>query len=160
MNSYQSSHYSTQDLEDLKQLLADLIVDLGTIFQRIEEKEDLIVIETFYNRLHHNTILDHTERRLMPYKEHIEKRSIDFFDKNRFMFSGLPDDRIAYYRNEIIDKNRLTQSDKDMIWNYLDSIVALVESYHNRNKKKKTTKLSYESSDVSLKGDKFNKSKK
>jgi len=97
---------------------------------------------------------------LMPYKEHIEKRSIDFFDKNRFMFSGLPDDRIAYYRNEIIDKNRLTQSDKDMIWNYLDSIVALVESYHNRNKKKKTTKLSYESSDVSLKGDKFNKSKK
>lgn len=118
----------SQNLIDLRQTIYDLLNDLGTIFTLPHEKGDLGSISFFYNRLHPETIRLHSIEKLLPYKNKIMTRDISYFDDNQYIFAGLPEKKIEYYRNEIIVNNRLSNEDMDIMWQYLDTILALTET--------------------------------
>lgn len=118
-----------QDVDDLRQTVFEFLTDLNNIFTSPTEKGDLALVEFFYKRLHPEMIMQHADTKLLPYKKRIEERNILFFDENRYIFAGLPEDRVAYYSDQIVNKGRLGKEDLEMIWAYLDTMIALAESY-------------------------------
>lgn len=118
-----------QDLDDLKQTVFEFLTDLGGIFTSATEKGDLALVEFFYKRLHKEMIMQHAIKKLLPFKQQIEERNIQFFDENRYIFAGLPEDRVAYYSELILSQKRLSKDDLNMMWDYLDTMLALAESY-------------------------------
>jgi hypothetical protein len=123
---------SQNHLNTLCQTIYDLLVDLGEIFTKQSEKEDLTQIEFFYKKLHQERVLKYSEERLMPYVKQIKKRQISYFEKNiDLVFAGLEKDRVNYYKEIVLDKEseRLSQDDFNVIWAYLDAMIASIELY-------------------------------
>lgn len=127
-------------LNILHQSVYDLLVDLEDTFNLPSEKDDLTQIEFFYKKLHKERVLIYCQERLSPYKAQIKERKLSYFDKNiDLIFAGLEKDRVTYYRNIVMEKNkkkkRLTDEDFAVIWQYLDSMIASIEAYENMRKK-------------------------
>ena len=70
------------------------------------------------------------QKHVMPHREYIAKRNDQFFKENTYIFESLPQNKVEYYRDIIDDETRISLEDKNMLWDYLDVIVALVESYN------------------------------
>lgn len=119
----------TRLVEDLHQTISDLLVDLSDIFTETTERGDMELIKFFYNQMHKVRIMHHTIDKLVPWKQYIDSRDINFFDENRYLFEGLPEDRVVYYSELITGGHRLTQDDMDVCWNYLDTMIACAEEY-------------------------------
>ncbi len=120
-----------QELEDLNEMTNDLITDLSHIFSHPDERGDLLAAEVWHKLLHREVIMDRTIKFLLPYKEQIETRNFDYFVNNcDYIFGGLPNDRVNYYQKVIIEQQRLTNSHMNTIWEYLDAMTALAESYN------------------------------
>src|SRR5580698_7169684 len=91
----------------LHQTVYDLLIELEVTFNYPSEKYDLVQIEFFYKKLHKERVLLYCQERLTPYKNQIKKREIDYFDKNiDLIFAGLEKDRVTYYRNIVMEKNK------------------------------------------------------
>lgn len=115
------------NLTDLRKMIYDMISDLEGIFTRPDEKGDIASILFFYQRLHSEMVAKHSKEKLLPHKQKIKEKDIKFFDDNQYIFAGLPEDRIEYYRNEVVVKKRLDPEDMKVMWDYLDAMVALTE---------------------------------
>jgi hypothetical protein len=120
-----------QDLKDFDQMILDLIIDLKQIFNYDDEIGDLAAIEFFYKTLPSEILMKRTIKYLLPHKKQIEKRKIKFFKDNMYLFSGLDEKRVLHYRNAVIDEGRVSLEDLNVIWSYLEALVALTESYIN-----------------------------
>lgn len=128
MNSRQS-----QELEELNDMTLDLITDLSSIFSHQDEKGDLIAAEVWHKLLHREVIMERTIQHLLPYKQQIKAKDFDYFVNNcDYIFGGLPKDRVDYYRNIIVEQKRITTVHMNIIWDYLDSMTALAESYNSK----------------------------
>lgn len=122
------SHMEDQNLTDLRRMIYDMLSDLEEIFTRPDEKGDIGKILFFYKRLHPDRVKLYAQEKLLPHKQKIKEKDIKFFDNNQYIFAGLPEDRIEYYRKEIVVKKRLSEEDMKIMWDYLDSMIALVEN--------------------------------
>lgn len=122
------SYGEDQNLTDLRQMIYDLISDLEDIFTKPEEKGDIGKILFFYKRLHPERVKVYANEKLLPHKEKIKERDLKFFEDNQYIFADLPEDRTKYYRDEIVVRKRLSDSDMEMMWKYLDSMIALTEN--------------------------------
>jgi len=60
------------------------------------------------------------------------KENRGFFFDNRAIFSGLPDDRIDHYTQIVANSDRLDKDDRQEVWDYFDTIVALAECYRKQ----------------------------
>jgi hypothetical protein len=118
-----------QDLEDLRQTVFEFHTDLGDIFTSKIENGDFVIMEFFYKHLPKEVLMQYAIEKLLPFKPQIKERNIQFFNQNTCVFSGLPEDRVAYYRDMIVTQKRLSEDDLSMIWEYLDTMLALAESY-------------------------------
>ncbi len=120
-------------LDDMKSTILDLISDLKeNVFTHSDEQEDLMLVEFFFKRLHPERVMQHIIKKVIPHKNKICSRNIDFFVYNKAIFAGLPDDRIAHYGHIITETNRLDKEDKKVIWEYFDTILELAEDYKKR----------------------------
>ena len=116
--------------EDSKNTILELIADLkDTIFDREDEKGDLMLVEFYFKRMHPERVIDHISSLALPHKSQIKKRDVNFFLENRKIFAGLPEDRIDYYSDIIATGTRLSEDDRKIIWSYFDTFIALAESY-------------------------------
>lgn len=94
-----------------------------------KEQDDIILVEFFFNRLHSEMIGHHVLKKVIPHKAQIVSRSEDFFRKNKFIFSGLKEDRVEYYEKVLLNPKRVNEEDKKIIWEYFDEIIRLAEEY-------------------------------
>ena len=121
---------STKEPEETKNTIIDLIVDLkDNIFYKTNEKQDLIVVEFFFRRLNANEIISYVTSEIIPLKSKIQERDVNFFIENKYLFIGLPESKVEYYTSIIVNSDRLTTEDREVIWNYFDLLIALSESY-------------------------------
>ncbi len=117
-------------LELLHQTILDFLSDLTVVFDKEDEQEDLKVLAFFYEFLTKEAIMQRITEKLLPYKKQIDKRDITFFDRNiKTIFGDLPIERIYHYRDEIIGGKRISTEHMNIIWTYLDTMIALAESY-------------------------------
>jgi len=114
----------------LKTTMNEFIAELKDIFTDSEETADLILIEFFFNKLSSEQLMNHCVVHILPWKTHIKDKNVDFFIKNKKIFAGLPEDRVNYFSNMWKGKNsKLTEEDKDVMWQYMDSILESVIIY-------------------------------
>lgn len=116
-------------LFDLKQTVLDMLTDLSQVFTQDNEKDDLAIIMIFYKKLDLQRIMKYTIEKLLPHKEQIKNRDINFFDKNRYIFAGLPDKRVAHYRDAIFVDKRISIHDMNIIWDYFEAIITITDLY-------------------------------
>jgi hypothetical protein len=121
------AHTEDQNLADLRRMIYDMISDYETIFTNPNEKGDIGSILFFYKRLHPERVKTYAIDKLLPHKQKIAEKDLKFFDNNQYIFAGLPEDRIKYYRDEIVIRKRLSDEDMKITWEYLNSMIALIE---------------------------------
>ena len=118
--------------EEAKRMVLDLITDLRDnvkIFGGEEERGDLSCVEFFFQRLHPERVMQHLVEKLLPHKLKIESRNQDFFLKNKILFAGLPDERVNHYSKIIATGKSINNDERETIWLYFDSLLALAEAY-------------------------------
>ena len=125
-----------QDIDELYQIVFDFLTDLADIFVLDVERGDLSIIELFYKRLHKDSVMQHTINKLLPFSGQIKSRDINFFNQNKYIFAGLPNDRVEYYGGLITGGKRLSAEDLQNCWDYLDTMIALSTSYVNNAQRK------------------------
>jgi hypothetical protein len=109
----------------------DLLDELADSICRTKvERGELTMVVFFFKKLHPMRCMDHVVEHVLPRKRHIEKRNDKFFDENKYsIFAGMPDDRIEYYAGLLKNKNRVSQDNLSVIWDYFDTMLALAEQY-------------------------------
>ena len=124
---------SINPLEALKTTILDLIGVLKDhMLTEYEEQGDLVLVEFFFQRMDHEKIMDHVVTHVLPFSTKIRKRDQTFFLNNKGIFAGLPENRIDHYSDVIVNSSRLSREDRDEIWEYFDTIVALAEKYRKQ----------------------------
>ena len=117
-------------LNDMKTTILDLIGDLKeNIFILSDEQGDLILVEFFFKKIHPDRVIQHIIDHVLPWKDKIKKRDINFFIENQGIFQGLPDDRIFHYGEVIGRSDRVDDEDRRVIWEYFDTMIILSEEY-------------------------------
>lgn len=118
---------------DAKNTIIELVKDLKeNIFTLQTEQGDLVLVEFFFKRMHPDMIMQHLIKLMLPHKNRITSRDIDFFAENQGLFSALENDRREYYKKIIVDTGRLGDDDKDVIWEYFDVLLDLAEQKRKR----------------------------
>lgn len=123
-----SKNMSEHDLLLLQDTVMDMIADIkDNILVGEEEQSDLIEVEFFFNKLHPEMIAHYVNKKVVPHKKKIEDREEEFFVENKFIFSGLSEKKLSYYKTVMSDPNRLNKEDKHLMWQYLDALIILAE---------------------------------
>lgn len=116
-----------QNSFELHQMMFDMVTDLENVFSRPEEKGDLGIILFYIKKQHPESVMKFTIEKLLPYKDYIENRNLNFFADNTCIFTGLPDEKVEYYTTEITRNKRLSDEDMNTLWEYLSAMIALAE---------------------------------
>lgn len=104
------------------------------MFNRENEIRDFTLVSSFFQRAHEKTIMKYVIEHVLPYRSYIKEKNLNFFLENTYLFSGLGQKRIDYYTNEIVHGTRVTDEDRDEIWEYFQTIVAFGEKFLQVNK--------------------------
>ena len=117
--------------KDLYSNMQDLLEDISTIFDEDDEQADMTIIKVVLTTQTYFTIADAISTNILPYKEKIQARDLDFFRNNKSIFAGLPEDKIHYYGEEIVNKKRLSEGDMGTLWDYMDVLINISTEYVN-----------------------------
>ena len=123
--------------QDIRNTVLELIVDFKeNIFTKPNEKGDLMLVEFFFSKMNAETITDRIVKHVLPFSNEIADRKISFFlEKKNEIFGGLPKERVDYF-SELIHKNErdggMSDENKDVVWAYFDTLVALAEEYKKK----------------------------
>jgi len=120
--------------QDIRNTVLELIIDFKeNIFTKPEEKGDLMLVEFFFTKMKPETITDRVVKHVLPFSKEIAARKETFFlEKRNEIFGGLPKERVDYFSGLIgKDENEGGMSDenKEIVWAYFDTLVALAEEY-------------------------------
>lgn len=115
--------------EDLKSTILDLVTELSeNVFIKQNEKDDMTIIEFFFTKMSADSIASHVIKTILPHASKIMNRDTDYFLSNEGIFSGLSKDKIQYYGDIIRDPKRMTEENRDIVWQYLDTILMIATS--------------------------------
>lgn len=96
------------------------------IFTSDEEQEELLLGECWLQASQPSKILNLVIKHVLPHRENIRKRNLQFFIENQFIFSGLPPHRIKYY-SEKLASGEVPQDDMNVCFDFLNSMVDIAE---------------------------------
>ncbi len=121
-----------KELVQLKKVIRELIHQLKTnVFYRdTQAVAELGMADIVFDTMSHDQMTNHIVRYILPHADQIKSRNQDFFNKNRSIFSQLPDNRVQFYADYF-----MTKADKDTLdtlWKYFEVILALVEAHKKR----------------------------
>jgi len=120
-------------LTSLKSTILDMIADIrDNILYYEDEQTDLNIIELFFQATHEERIMQRAIKYILPHRDAIRSRDVNFFKNNKFLFSGLDDEKVEYYMKVISNSKRFTLEDEDTLFQYFDTIVAILEIYKNK----------------------------
>jgi len=120
------SHY-------LKSTIIDMITDIReNVLHYEEEQADLNIIELFFKANHEERIMHRAIKYILPHRDAIKDRDAGFFKNNKFLFSGLDEEKVDYYMKVISDPRRFTPEDEDTLFQYFDTIITILEVYKNK----------------------------
>lgn len=118
---------------DIKTTVIELIGDLkSSVFTKDSEQSDILIVEVFFENLTPKAITDNIVKYLLPHSDQIRTRNEDFFKTQRELFEGLPPAKINYYSSILSDNRRVCDEDKDVMWQYFESLLTLAEKYKKR----------------------------
>lgn len=118
-------------VDDLYNIITAFIDDLTQLFSDDEEVRDLTLISIFLTAQNPEVIMKGAIENLLPHKNQIETKNIDFFNNNRYIFSSLPQDRVEHYGYVITKSSRLDEDDIESLWEYVTLMLQLTEEHQS-----------------------------
>lgn len=123
--------------EQAKQTALEFISDLKMgIFTNPAELVALSFVETYYSSRDAEEVIDHLVTHILPYKEHIKNRNVQFFvNKKDMIFKGLPQENVDRFEKLITNspvEGGLDDENKSIIWQYFDTFIWLSEEYKKK----------------------------
>lgn len=114
-----------------KQTMLQFFADIReNVFTKRNEIKDIVSLEAIFNQLHPETAMDKVIRYVLPHKDQIESKNVEFFISSKGLYKDAKDDdMVDYYMKQIGSGNRVSEEDKDTAFEYFKTIVALAEEY-------------------------------
>lgn len=132
------SHRAARNIpEDAKTTVLEFIADLRNgIFTGSTEQNELLLVELFYSTKPANDVIHHLVRHILPHKDQITRRDIQYFFENKeTMFRGLPEERVEHFASLIerpASKGGLSDGNRKIVWEYFDVFVWLAEEHKKK----------------------------
>lgn len=95
------------------------------------DSSDVVYVRFFLNTLGEQKLMDHCIRKILPWKEHILSKNIDFFMNNKEIFGKLPENKVNYF-SDLFKNNKLEQDDIEEIWDFFSVFITIIEE-HKKN---------------------------
>lgn len=90
---------------------------------------DLHLVEFFFKHMSSDVLSEHVVKEVLPHSDQIKTRNEIFFLNNGGIFGGISKDKVheisSAWTNGVLSKE-----DKDVIWEYFDTLVALAKKHH------------------------------
>lgn len=123
--------------EEAKRTAMEFINDLKMgVFSDPSELVALSFVEAYYSGRDAEEVIDHLVTHVLPYKEHIKSRNVQFFiNKKDAIFKGLPQaniDRFEVLVTRSPAEGGLDEENKTVIWQYFDTFLWLSEEYKKK----------------------------
>jgi len=104
------------------------------IFTAPEEEEELLLGECWLKSSQPAKILHLAIKHLLPHKKAIEEKNLQFFIDNKFIFNGLPPERVVYYSTKLAS-GKVPEEDMDVCFSFLKTMVDIADKAE-KNKKR------------------------
>ncbi len=116
-----------------------LFDEMGNFIDRIEsilddnkiDSSDIIYVKVYFQTLGEKELMRHCIRKILPWKDQILSRNINFFADNKEIFGKLPANKVNYF-SDLFKNNKLQQEDIDEIWDFFNVFITIMET-HNKN---------------------------
>lgn len=109
----------------IKNTILEFITDLHSIAPD-EMLTDLELVRLFFNTMPPFQLSEHVVKSIVPHKNEIKNRDINFFMNNRKqIFQGIPEKHLEFLT--IFITQDMSKEDRDTVWAYFDVLVALAE---------------------------------
>lgn len=108
-----------------KQVL--LMIDRTNLILNKKYSNEISLVRSFFNNMPIDMMVKHIDDRVLPWKKFIVDKDINFFYKNHDIFRGL-DDRDIDFFSEMATSDKVTQEDRDEIFEFFIVILELVEA--------------------------------
>jgi hypothetical protein len=114
-------------LNQLKNQVLNLMDDLLTI---CPNEADLLLVRLYFeNQVEPETLMKGFIKWIYPWKEYIVNRNEKYFEENEHIFGPLPSNKVSYFKKKYND-GTLNKNDKEIIWDYFDVFITLIEKYN------------------------------
>lgn len=112
----------------LKQIILEFVNELKKVFPPTDRDvhSDLQLMEFFFKNMEPNSLFKHLVKEVLPHVDQIKARDDKFFLNNKSVFAGLPEKRIKEI-SIAWETGKIDKENKDVIWEYFDTIVKLVK---------------------------------
>ena len=120
---------SLDHLIDMQQTVLGLIDDIKDNILNIPEcSNELLIVKLVIKGIDKEKLMQKIIGKVLPHSVQIERRDISYFTENLFIFDGLASKRTEFYANKFRN-GEISTIDMNVIWNFMDTIVAIAEDY-------------------------------
>ena len=116
-----------QIVKQLKKQVLNLLDDLLSI---CPNEPDILLVRLFFeNQIDNERLMREFIKWIYPWKDYIINHDERYFWENKHIFGPLPSDKVVYFRKKLVD-GTFDQSDKNVIWQYFEVFISLMEQYN------------------------------
>lgn len=113
-------------LNQLKEQVLNLLDDLLNI---CPNETDLLLVRVYFEtQVEPQVLMDGFIQWVYPWKEQIMHKDEKFFEENDHIFGPLPKGKVDYLKEKMRD-GTIDKSDKEIMWQYFQVFISLIEQY-------------------------------
>nr|QBK87208.1 MAG: uncharacterized protein LCMAC201_01100 [Marseillevirus LCMAC201] len=114
-------------LGQLRDQVLNLLDDLLSI---CPNEPDVLLARLFFeNQVNPETLMLGFVKWVYPWKGYIKEHNEMYFEENEHIFGPLPVDKVQYFKDKIKD-GTFDDDDKEIIWQYFEVFISLIEQYN------------------------------
>jgi hypothetical protein len=105
---------------------------LDELINQFPNESDFIIIRVFMkDQVPVYDVMGRFIRDLLPHKKQVEERNERYFLENTILYNGIADNKVNHFQ-ELWKSNRLDDDDREIIWQWMDSLNAIGTLYFER----------------------------
>lgn len=114
-------------LGQLQNQVLNLLDDLLCI---CPDEPDILIVRLFFeSQVDPETLMKGFIKWVHPWKDYIVKHNEKYFEENDHIFGPLPSDKVSYFKEKMKD-GTFDTDDKEIIWQYFEVFISLVDQYN------------------------------
>lgn len=112
----------------IKKTILELIEELRVYILKLpNEKFELSIVSAFFEAMDPASIVKHCKENILPHRDEILRKDIQFFLNNKHIFEGLPSSSVDYYAEKLSDPNAITEEDRMYVFKYFEKIIKTLD---------------------------------
>lgn len=111
---------------------SQLLNFLDELINQFPHESDFIIIRVFMkDQVPVYDVMGRFIRDLLPHKQQVVERNERYFLEHQVLYNGISNDKVNYFQ-ELWKSNRLDNDDREVIWQWMDSLNAIGTQYFEK----------------------------